>query len=138
MKQCSTCKLIKSLDNFEKDSRYKSGVRSQCIFCNRNGKTNSALNRNLQYRYNISLEEFNSMVESQGGLCLICGLPETRVTRPKAKTPSGYSPRLAVDHDHNTGEIRGLLCHKCNVGLGNFQDNPELLLKAYNYLKGFK
>jgi len=50
----------------------------------------------------------------------------------------GYEPRLAVDHDHKNGEVRGLLCHRCNVGLGNFQDNPELLLKAYKYLKDFK
>ena len=75
------------------------------------------------------------MVDSQNGLCAICGLEETRVTRPKAKIPMGFKPRLSVDHDHLTGKIRGLLCHKCNVGLGNFQDTPANLIAAMQYLE---
>lgn len=135
MKICTTCGEEKELHFFDADTRYKSGYRSQCTYCNRKGKIESTLRYNLKDRYGISLEYYYELLSAQKGLCKICGLPETRVTRPKAKIPLGYEPRLAVDHDHSTGTIRGLLCHKCNVGLGNFQDNPELLKKAYKYLK---
>jgi hypothetical protein len=45
---------------------------------------------------------------------------------------------LAVDHDHKTGAPRGLLCHTCNAGIGHLHDDPELILKAYYYVTGFK
>ena len=62
------------------------------------------------------------VVELQGsGVCGICGDP------PKEK-------RLCIDHDHNTGIVRGLLCHTCNTGLGMFRDSPDLMLKAIAYL----
>jgi hypothetical protein len=63
--------------------------------------------------------------EAQDGKCAICGVHEA------------YAPRkrLAVDHDHRTGAIRGLLCGNCNVGLGQFKDSPELLAAAIRYLE---
>jgi len=137
VKLCSSCNISKPYSDFESDSRYKSGYRSQCTYCNRKGKTLSSLGNNLK-KYGITLEQYNFLLDSQKGVCKICQEKETRVTRPKAKISMGYEPRLAVDHDHKNGEVRGLLCHRCNVGLGNFQDNPELLLKAYKYLKDFK
>lgn len=65
------------------------------------------------------------MLEEQHGVCAICGKPETK---PNAKY-------LAVDHDHKTGEVRGLLCNNCNRALGLLQDNTEVLQNAINYLK---
>lgn len=81
--------------------------------------------RDWQYRdrYGITLEEFNVMRERQGGRCAICHKPDE--TKKK---------RLHVDHCHDTGEIRGLLCGKCNVGLSNFRDDPEVLRSAIAYL----
>jgi hypothetical protein len=63
--------------------------------------------------------------EAQDGKCAICGVAEA------------YAPRkrLAVDHDHRTGAIRGLLCGNCNAGLGQFKDSPELLAAAIRYLE---
>jgi hypothetical protein len=133
VKLCSTCGENKDLSLFDRDPRYKSGHRSQCIKCNQTGKIRSTLQKNLR-KYGLSIEEYEARVDGQGGLCKICRQPETRITRPNAKVPLKFTPRLAVDHDHRTGKIRGLLCHKCNVGLGNFNDNKELLLAAYKYL----
>jgi hypothetical protein len=64
------------------------------------------------------------MVDEQDGACLICG----------TDTPMGHHKRFVVDHNHSSGEVRGLLCSKCNSGLGCFSDNPHTLLKAAQYL----
>ena len=77
----------------------------------------------LKYRYGITLEEWDRLVEEQHGACLICNF------RPE-------SPRqLHVDHNHQTGEVRGLLCNNCNVGLGYFADNAERLARASMYVQ---
>lgn len=75
----------------------------------------------LEYRYGISLEAYMAQAEKQGGRCAIC-----------QQTPKD---RLCVDHDHDTGEMRGLLCRHCNSGLGHFKDDPSLLRVALNYLE---
>lgn len=74
--------------------------------------------RRLKERYNLTKDEFNEMLDAQNGICLICP-----------------NPASVVDHDHKTNKVRGLLCSKCNLGIGYFQDNPELLVKAAEYLK---
>lgn len=66
--------------------------------------------------------------DSQNGLCAICNKPETAFMKTKTMF-------LAVDHDHATGEVRGLLCTNCNNGLGRFNDNIELLQKAIQYIE---
>ena len=79
--------------------------------------------------YGISLREFQDLFARQGGVCAICGQPETA-------SKGGRKPRLSIDHDHETGEIRGLLCNRCNTGLGLFLDDPDYLLTAIAYLRG--
>ena len=86
-------------------------------------------NKYLLKSYGITLDDFNVMKESQGGVCKICGNPEVALN-PKTKKPR----ELAVDHCHNTGKIRGLLCSKCNTSLGNFKDDISLLEAAIVYL----
>jgi hypothetical protein len=80
--------------------------------------------RDVQLRslYGISIDEFEAMHAEQGGRCLICGDEPAR--------------GLVVDHCHVTGEVRGLLCHICNCGLGSFNDSPHLLFRAIQYLTG--
>ncbi len=76
------------------------------------------------------------MLDSQDGLCGICRLPETRVVKSgNRKYTNPIAPRLAVDHNHVTNKNRGLLCAKCNIGLGHFQDSIENLEAAVAYLK---
>lgn len=77
--------------------------------------------------YGISLTEYERRLEEQNGCCAICGKPETRVL-------FGRVCRLAVDHDHETGQVRGLLCSRCNCFLGLIDDNPELLDRIRLYL----
>lgn len=77
---------------------------------------------NLKHKFGMTLDAYNELLELQGGTCAIC----------HQGCPSGK--RLAVDHDHETGKIRGLLCLKCNVGLGSFRDSYTLLEAAQWYL----
>lgn len=81
-------------------------------------------------KYGISLDEYNKMFEDQNGLCYICHQPEQFIHHMTKKPAS-----LAVDHCHNTGETRRLLCKSCNNGLGLFKDSPEILRNAANYLE---
>jgi hypothetical protein len=78
----------------------------------------------------LTQSEYDKMWRQQKGLCGICKQPETALATPT----STKTKRLAVDHCHNTGEIRGLLCGNCNVMLGFFDDDPERLEKAADYL----
>jgi hypothetical protein len=77
--------------------------------------------RHLKRFFDLTPEQYTEMLESQNGVCSICKQPE-----------NGKS--LAVDHCHKTGEIRGLLCGKCNRGLGFFNDSKHLLSRAMEYL----
>lgn len=75
-------------------------------------------------RYGITVEEYDALIELQDGACLIC-----------KRVPTESERALAVDHNHRTGEVRALLCIKCNRGLGWFNDDPELLTAAAAYLE---
>lgn len=87
---------------------------------------NPELRRNtaLKTKFGITLAEYEEMFDKQNGVCAICLQQEVLKNK-----------RLAVDHNHVTGKIRGLLCGKCNKGLGLFSDDFQLIMKAVNYLK---
>ena len=76
----------------------------------------------LKRKYGMTIEQYDSMLEAQGGGCFICG-------RPPREDSS-----LHVDHDHSTGRVRGILCFCCNNALADFQDDPSLLRKAASYV----
>ena len=78
----------------------------------------------LRKRYGVTLEDYDIQYSAQGGACAICG----------TETPGGGNGRFCVDHNHNTGEFRGLLCHSCNRGLGLFKDSPSITSRATEYL----
>jgi len=84
-------------------------------------------NSDLKRKHGITLEEYNGLLAEQHGRCKIC-----LTTHSNRRTTN----RLAVDHDHNTGLIRGLLCESCNRAIGLLKDNPSLLRKAAEYLEG--
>lgn len=90
-------------------------------------KMNTALNNALRYHYEVTLANFNEVLLAQGSVCAICGTART----------TSRSGRLVVDHDHANGKLRGLLCHRCNCGLGYFKDRTELIRRALAYLEGF-
>jgi hypothetical protein len=87
--------------------------------------------RYLMRVYNITLEEYNAVLVEQGGVCAICGKSE-EIKNPSARDRSS----LAVDHCHETGKIRGLLCFKCNTGIGALGDSIQGLERALAYLRG--
>lgn len=78
----------------------------------------------LKDAYGIGIDEYESMEEEQGHLCAVC----------KSPPGGGRGKGLVVDHDHDTGAVRALLCHRCNAGLGSFLDDPTLLRRAAAYL----
>lgn len=90
---------------------------------------NSRRNTRLKREYGITLEDYNKMLEDQNGVCSICKKSETSIHEKTNKLRN-----LAVDHCHETGKVRGLLCSKCNRGLGYFKDNVMNLIKAAKYL----
>jgi hypothetical protein len=84
----------------------------------------------LMRLFGITESQFDSMLDSQNGVCAICKRPE------RARSCNGVSiRRLNVDHDHNTGRIRGLLCNACNTVLGKVGDSIEVLQSAISYLR---
>lgn len=131
-KQCSKCKQVKPHSEFAKTKDKASGLASQCKSCIsskykklwKDGKIRDSV---YKRKYGISLNQYNSLLESQKGLCKICGTSD----------PKGHGSkngRFCVDHCHDTGIVRGLLCHHCNIGIGAFNDDTVKLAKAIDYL----
>ncbi len=118
VKVCKKCSASKPARDFNKGVTNADGLTSWCKTC----RSAYALKRS----YGMTLEFHQAEVDRRRGCCDICG---THVSRATHRTSV-----LAVDHCHATGVYRGMLCDTCNRGIGMFQDNPELLLKAYHYL----
>ena len=145
--QCSACKEIKAVETefLQRDKPYKNGdvcYRSRCRECenkknlahhhaNRKGE----IHRIASYRYvlkttyDMSEKDYTDMFHAQRGECKICS---TKLTNVFEKI---FNAKTAVDHCHDTGKVRGLLCGTCNTGLGGLKDSPELLRKALEYLE---
>lgn len=87
--------------------------------------------RHVLRRRGMAESDYQKMVEDQNNLCAICGKAETKIKRHQVC-------RLSLDHDHETGAIRGLLCDSCNRGLGFFGDSTTNLWRAFNYLTNHK
>lgn len=143
-KKCSKCKQILPAESFPRSNIHKTGLYSYCFPCKNIASTESKkknrhaiiaynnredvkqrrLARDYLKKYGIELKDYDLMLEAQGGGCQIC----------KSTDPKGQG-RFHVDHNHETGEVRGLLCSHCNTGLGMFKDSPALLISAAAYLE---
>lgn len=130
-KLCKKCNEIKSLSKFGPDKRRPLGLTLYCRECetakvkiwrtkNRDKDRHTTFIRS----YGISLKEYNAMFDKQNGMCKICRKPQNR--------------ELVVDHDHISLKVRGLLCFKCNTGLGNMDDDVIILKSAVKYLMNSK
>lgn len=100
----------------------KGNRRSYCGTCDREWHR---LRRYL-VKYGLTSGQYESLLATQGGGCAICGSLTSR---------SETRPFLYIDHDHDTGDVRGLLCSPCNSGLGHFHDDADRLISAANYLR---
>jgi len=149
-KKCSSCQTEKVLDSFCKHRGMKDGHNNNCKECvkqhtqenkekvrkyksdyySANREKCIARDRKsyLKRKYNVTVEWYEEQLKKQNGECMICGTTEG----------GGISSLLHVDHNHETGQIRGLLCQPCNTGLGLFKENTQLLQKAIQYVDEFK
>jgi hypothetical protein len=114
---------------FNKDKQTIHGLSRYCRACNKKKCSGRYLKNKERHRddrlhhdFGISAEEYDQLLEKQGGGCAICG------EKPRSR-------RLAVDHDHVTGRVRGLLCDGHNLALGHFKDRPDHLRIAAEYLE---
>ena len=89
----------------------------------------TARKRRIKHRYGITIEQFTSMVEERGNRCDVCGHPPT-----EKNTRAHWNGKLCIDHCHDTGEVRGLLCNDCNLAVG-YGKTPDVLERAAAYLR---
>lgn len=117
--------------NYQKEYRAKHLDRHRILTAEwRKKNPERHLDLHLRRSYGITLFEYNRMLTEQGGGCGICGARESR--------SKGQGVRLHVDHDHETGTARGLLCDTCNRGIGQLGDDLERVLAAVRYLERAK
>lgn len=124
-KWCPDCATVKPLDDFVRNAGMPSGRAPYCKPCHNirgkasKDKVGGSRTYHLKRRYGITAEDADLMLERQGGLCAICRA----------------APAAHVDHDHETGAVRALLCFNCNGGLGQFRDDPAVLRAAADYVE---
>ena len=81
-------------------------------------------------KYDLTIDQYNSMLKSQNNVCAICMKEEIVISGLAKKFKN-----MAVDHDHKTGKIRGILCHNCNRALGHFHDSETKMISAIKYIR---
>jgi hypothetical protein len=135
-KKCSKCNhtFPATYEFFYKHSSRKDGLDPWCKECKREYDNKHYKLKN----YGITIDEYNKLIEKQNNRCAICGIDFDFLEKVRKynKVPGTGKPR--IDHDHNTGKIRGLLCDDCNTALGIFQENPLILIKAINYIQNHR
>lgn len=127
-KTCPDCGVTQSVESFHKNKAAPDERQVYCRSCSsRRNFQRSSVTRKKWYgdQYGMTEEDFDRRLINQGNSCEICG------GGPKGNRWG----RFCVDHDHNTGKVRGIICGTCNLGLGRFQDDPQLLRAAAGYLE---
>lgn len=139
-KWCTGCSSVKDLEDFHRSADRKDGRQTRCKSCEhesykrrlaedpervRKAARESQRRHRRRRAYGMTNEEFAEICDAQDGLCAICGGEPGKLG-------------LCIDHDHDTGEVRGVICTWCNSGLGHFRDNPEFLRLAAAYLEAYQ
>ncbi|MCP3757608.1 endonuclease VII domain-containing protein [Streptomyces sp. TBY4] len=115
-KQCRSCGEVKPHSEWHKNATAPDGLATCCKPC----KAARGRAGHLKRAYGISEAERDEMIAAQGGVCVICQ----------------EAPAEHVDHDHQTGKVRGVLCFGCNAGIGQLKDRPDVLRRAAAYVEG--
>lgn len=134
MKRCSKCKELKSLTEFHKSRTERLGLRSICKNChkeynrlynknNRDKRREHERCRTAKRRHGLSLYDIEFIILTQNNTCTICG-----------NTFGIGFEKPTIDHCHTTGEMRGIICNRCNILIGFAMDNPATLSCASEYL----
>lgn len=153
-KTCSTCYIEKPIADFSKQSIRPDGLNITCKLCMksrqevryrdpkkrqrildasarwRERNPDADADKTLRRKYGITLAQYDALFAAQGGVCALCKKGETTKRRKKGEGRE----RLAVDHCHDTGRVRGLLCFKCNTAIGALGDTEEAAQKVVDYL----
>ena len=139
-KVCNRCGTPKPVGEFYRDKTGKDGLRSWCKECHRaqmrikrpeyearadKTKARARSRRKVLSQYGITPDRYEALLSEQDGRCAICGTDRPSLNR---------ETMFFVDHDHQTGAVRGLLCTNCNTGLGKFGDDPDRIRAAIAYL----
>ena len=137
-KQCTRCRIWQSLSNFSRDRHAGDGHITRCKTCNaeiQRKTRNPQWSRKYTLRslYNITPQQYDRMLAEQGGVCAVCKKPETH-----RDTHSDMARLLSVDHDHQTGDARALLCSSCNLALGRMNEDPQLIRALAEYAEWCK
>lgn len=142
MRTCTVCELEKTLDQFDRTTRTIDGRREQCKSCRseyyqrhratwseeyKQKRADDKRYWRIQKKYGLTREQYEKMLLSQNSACAICLKPEGGKYREKVI-------HLSVDHDHNTGRVRGLLCRDCNTAIGKLREDTEAMNRAVIYL----
>lgn len=138
-KRCTKCKKVKSVSDFYKHKQHKDGSDSCCKKCriiaaSKYEKKNSDKHKNwcrishLKINYGLTIKDWEQMFEQQHGCCAICEKHQSELKKP-----------LCVDHNHETKQIRGLLCYRCNPAIGALGADygTDLLQKAIEYVREY-
>jgi hypothetical protein len=141
-KRCGRCNVVKPLVEFHASKIHRLGVNAYCKDCRREYTKEKLKNpkhrekvkeeKRVYFRsekYGISRDDFGRMLASQNGVCAICG---------KSREERGHKRDFHVDHDHKTNRVRGILCHQCNLMLGNCNDDVDILRRAIQYIERSK
>ncbi|MER8044035.1 endonuclease VII domain-containing protein [Streptomyces sp. NPDC094032] len=115
-KYCRKCERIKPHSEWDRNKRASDGLSTRCKPC----RAAEGRASHLKRQYGMTEAERDEMITSQGGLCCIC-----------QKVPAVH-----VDHCHETGRVRGVLCFNCNSAIGKLGDDPDVLRRAIAYLEG--
>lgn len=149
-KKCSKCQTEKPVESFCKHRGMKDGRNNNCKECvkqytaenketvrkyksdyyyaNREDYIKKDRKRHLKVKYGVTQEWYEQQLEKQNGRCAVCGTED----------PGKGLKHFHIDHNHATGEVRGLLCHSCNTGIGLFKEDINLIEKAIEYVNRFK
>ncbi|GAA3860672.1 endonuclease VII domain-containing protein [Streptomyces lacrimifluminis] len=115
-KLCRTCGEIKPHSEWHRDGTASDGLSTRCKAC----RATRGREDHLMRKYGLTEAERDELIVSQGGVCCIC------LSAPPAH----------VDHCHETGRVRGVLCFSCNAALGQFKDRPDVIRRAATYVEG--
>lgn len=124
-RRCSKCRHIKPAGDFTRDKQKRDGLRPYCRQCEKEERDRTAERRRraqIVRKYGVDPGWYDRTIADQGGCCGICRRPLSEV-------------KIAIDHDHSTGAVRGILCSLCNSGIGMLGDDPEIVLSAFKYLR---
>jgi len=126
---CATCGRAKPVIEFPRNKRSTTGYHCYCKLCHNSRNRRFVKERHggsrhyhLRGRYGIGADEVDKLIRRQGGLCAVCRESEAK----------------QVDHDHETGAVRGIVCLLCNAAIGAFHDDPNLIRRAIAYVRDHK